>query len=128
MRIDIVFTFTSLLGMTDALRRSRRHNPRNWGKGRNDFNTHLPPGINLGLPCLPRRRYCRRNSPNGDGAYAIVSGGTLNSIAGIFCTIEDALAVENLHFIRNKAGIRTGWVIQDPCSFNQQSSSYRQYY
>lgn len=149
MRVDVVFTLTSLLGMTHALRRSCRHNPQNWGEGwyyttsgdtlnivasdfcvspnvvaqwsgrRDDPNARLPPGINLRLPCRPRPRDCRRNSPNGDGAYVIVSGDTLNSIAGDFCTTADALAIKNSHLIRNKDSIRTGWVIQVPCSFNQ---------
>ncbi|EMD61843.1 hypothetical protein GGP41_002655 [Bipolaris sorokiniana] len=149
MRIDVVFVLTSLLGMTDALRRSCRYNPQNWGEGwyytasgdtlntvaadfcvspnvvaqwsgrHDDFNARLPSGINLRLPCRSRRRDCRRNSPNRDGAYVIVSGDTLNSIAGDFCTTANTLAAKNSHLIKNKDSIRTGWVIQVPCGFNQ---------
>ena len=145
MRTDIVFVLTSLLSMTEALRRQCRHNPKNWGEGwyytvqgdtvttiAADFCVHpdvirhwtnikeetLPPNFNLKLPCRYRRRDCRAGG-DGYGAYTVVSGDTLNSIAADFCTNADVLVDLNKDLIKDKNFIIPDWVLKVPCSFNQ---------
>jgi hypothetical protein len=90
-----------------------------WSGRYDNIDSVLPRGINLKLPCRDRRRDCRRNSANGDGAYVIASNDNLDSIAVDFCTTSDALVNMNTQRISNKDFILPGWVIQVPCSFNQ---------
>jgi len=149
MRVNVVFALTSMLGMTEALRRGCRVNRNNRGEGwyytapgdtlaivaadfcttpqiinqwsgRNDApNAPLPGGINLKVPCRERRRDCRRNTPDGFGAYVIVSGDTLDDISRDFCTDSDTVTRQNSHRIQDKNIIFPGWQIQVPCSWNQ---------
>ncbi|KAM0281417.1 hypothetical protein ACHAQH_003540 [Verticillium albo-atrum] len=85
----------------------------------NNIN-NIRPGMDLKVSCrwnAGRQRDCQKNSAR-DGAYVVVGGDNLQDIAYDFCTTSDVLQRMNLDKITNKDVIKTGWVIQVPCSWN----------
>ncbi|KAL0940531.1 autolysin (n-acetylmuramoyl-l-alanine amidase) [Colletotrichum truncatum] len=143
MRFDVVLTLATLLGSTEALRRSCRKAGANDGwyytVGFDNFNNvaadfctspsvlrswnpnirEVRAGQNLKVPCQAgrKKRDCKKNSAL-DGAYVVQSGDTLDHIASDFCTNSDTLQSMNSGLIKNKDFIQIGWVIQVPCSWN----------
>ncbi|EXK23992.1 hypothetical protein FOMG_19260 [Fusarium oxysporum f. sp. melonis 26406] len=145
MRFDTVFVLTSLLGVSDALRRQCKHNPANEGEGwyyttsidnadnvAADFctkpsiirqwnnikgNENVRPGKNLKVPCRQRRRDCKKGS-GSTGWYTVESGDWLSKIAPDFCTDVRGLLELNPKLKPNPDYIEPGWIVTVPCSWN----------
>ncbi|EOA81859.1 hypothetical protein ACJQWK_05029 [Exserohilum turcicum] len=148
MRANIVLALVSLLSTAEALRRGCRPDSKDASKGwyytvagdtlagvaadfcttpdvvadlskrLDNYAANLPAGINLIVPCSVRKRDCRRNTFDGDGAYVFEADDTLAAVAADFCTSADILQQANTLVILNKDSIPAGTVIQVPCSFN----------